>query len=73
MAQSKTHSFAESITNTAVGYLINLAAQAVIFPVFSVHVTLSTNIKIGLIFTVISIARGYLLRRWFTSRTEAAP
>lgn len=73
MAQSKTHSFAESITNTAVGYLINLAAQAIIFPAFGLHVTLSTNIKIGLIFTVISIARGYLLRRWFTRRTEAAP
>lgn len=71
MTQTRAHSFLESITNTAVGYVINLTAQVLIFPVFGIYVPLRTNIGISLFFTVISIARGYALRRWFTGKTEA--
>lgn len=71
MIQSKRNSLIESVTNTAVGYLVACASQAAIFPLFGVHVPISTNLKMGLWFTVISIVRSYLLRRWFTRRTEA--
>lgn len=70
--QSRTHSILESVTNTAIGYLVALASQVMLFPLVGIHVPLSTNAKLGLWFTVISIARGYLLRRWWTRRTEAA-
>lgn len=70
MSQSRKNSLVESVTNTVVGYGINLGAQIIIFPVFGVSIPLSSNIKIGLLFTVISIARGYVLRRLFTRRTE---
>lgn len=73
MTQSRAYSLIESLTNTAVGYVINLTAQILIFPVFGIYVPLKTNIGISLFFTVISIARGYLLRRVFTHRTEAMP
>jgi hypothetical protein len=70
--QTRTHSLAESMANVAIGYLVALASQLVIFPCFGIHVPLRTNIEIGLWFTAVSIARSYCLRRWFTKRTEAA-
>lgn len=68
--QRRTHSLIESLTNTAVGYLVALASQLVIFPCFGIHVPLRTNLAIGAWFTAVSIVRGYCLRRWFTRRTE---
>lgn len=70
--QSRAHSFLETCTNTAIGYLVAVGSQIVIFPFFGVHVPVSANFKIGLWFTLISIVRGYLLRRFFTKRTEVA-
>ena len=66
MRQSKRHSFAESLCNVAIGYLIALASQLVIFPLYGVHVPLSSNIYIGLWFTAVSIIRSYCIRRFFT-------
>lgn len=63
--QSRRASLIESITNTVVGYGINLAGQIVLFPIFGIHVPLSVNLAIGLAFTGLSIARGFVLRRGF--------
>lgn len=63
--QSKTGSIIESLVNVAVGYLVALIAQIVIFPVFGIQVPFSTQNKIVILFTVISIVRSYLLRRTF--------
>lgn len=68
--QSKRNSFIESLTNVAIGYLVALASQLAIFPLFGVNLPLSDNILIGLWFTAISIIRSYALRRVFTARTE---
>ena len=62
-SQSRTHSLLESIVNVAIGYGIALAAQLIIFPLFGINVSLRDNLRIGLIFTVVSIARSYVLRR----------
>lgn len=58
-------SFAEACCNTAIGYFINLAGQLVFFPLFGIHVALSTNLQIGAAFTGISVARTYFVRRAF--------
>lgn len=63
--QSKLDSFVESILNTAIGYLFAVAGQLIIFPYYGLVVDMATNIKIGLFFTVISIVRGYGIRRLF--------
>jgi uncharacterized protein (DUF2062 family) len=68
--QTRAQSLIESMTNTAIGYAVAVASQVAIFPLFGIHVPVSTNLKIGLWFTVISIIRGYALRRWFTRKTE---
>lgn len=65
MQQSKRHSLLEAVTNTAVGYFINLGVQIVVFPLFGMHITLAENVGIGAIFTGVSIARGYILRRLY--------
>lgn len=72
MIQSKRNSLIEAVTNTIIGYSINLFAQVIIFPLFGLHASLKQNVGIGLAFTGISVARQYILRRWFTKKTEVA-
>ena len=68
--QSKKHSFIESVTNIAIGYTVALATQLVVFPLVGVEASLSQNFMIGGYFTVVSLIRSYVIRRWFTKRTE---
>jgi len=58
-------SLVESFANIAVGYVVALLSQLAIFPMFGIHVTLTDNLAIGAWFTVISLVRSYVLRRWF--------
>lgn len=70
MIQSKKHSLIESMTNVAIGYSVALVSQIIIFPVFDIHILLHENMLIGAWFTAISIARSYVVRRYFTRKTE---
>ena len=72
MNQTRLGSFIESCMNVAIGYGIALASQLLVFPWFGIHIPLSSNLAIGGIFTVISIARSYIIRRWFNARLHAA-
>ena len=63
--QSRKFSLIESITNVLVGYGVALVTQISVFPIFGMSVTLGDNLKIGAIFTVVSILRSYVLRRMF--------
>ena len=65
MAQSKSRSWKEAFTNIAIGYLINFVANLVVFPMFGYNITIADNIIIGLVFTVISVIRQYVVRRYF--------
>ena len=67
MSQSRAQSALETAANITFGYGINFAANLTILPMFGYHVTVRDNITIGLIYTVISIARSYLLRRGFNA------
>ena len=63
--QSKKMSLLETCASTAIGYVVAILAQVLVFPLFSLTVSLSQNLAIGAIFTVVSIARGYCVRRLF--------
>lgn len=67
--QSKSHSFAESLLNILIGYIVALVSQVYIFPLYGINVSLETNMEIGLWFTLISLVRSYILRRWFNKLT----
>lgn len=63
--QSRLGSFIESLANVVLGYGIAVGAQILIFPLFGVVIPLSSNLAIGIIFTLVSLVRSYLLRRLF--------
>jgi len=65
--QSRRRSLLESATNVVVGYLVALASQLAVFPMFDIHVSLQSNLGIGAWFTGISLARSYALRRMFNA------
>jgi len=63
--QTRPQSMIEAFINVLIGYFVALATQMIVFPLYDMEVSLSQNIQIGLIFTVVSITRSYLLRRLF--------
>ena len=65
MTQSRAMSLVEAVANVVVGYGVAVVTQILIFPIFGLHTTLAQNLKMGAVFTVVSIGRSYLLRRVF--------
>lgn len=65
MAQSRLGSAVEAVANVAVGYTINMLANFLIFPLFGWSLTLGENLLLGVIYTAISLARSFVLRRVF--------
>jgi len=65
MRQSRRMSLVEALANVAVGYGVAVATQIAVFPRFGLETTMSENLAIGAIFTVVSIVRSYSLRRVF--------
>lgn len=66
MAQTRIGSFAEAWGNILIGFWINYGANMLILPLFGFHgLTAGKNFVIGIIYTFISLARSYALRRWF--------
>lgn len=65
MTQSRRLSLVEAITNVAVGYVLAVITQIVVFPGFGIHPSLGENLAIGSIFTGISLLCSYALRRLF--------
>ena len=65
MKQSRLVSLLEAMANVAVGYILAITTQIVVFPWFGLEVTLGEHLAIGSVFVAVSLARGYLLRRLF--------
>lgn len=63
--QSKKWSLIEALSNTLFSFGISVYIQWAIFPYFGIHVSLSTNISLVLIFMAVSVVRGYFFRRFF--------
>jgi hypothetical protein len=63
--QTRAQSLIESGANVAIGYGVSLAAQIAVFPLFGIRTSMRDNLLIGAIFTAISIARSYAVRRLF--------
>ena len=68
MRQSRMISLVEAVANVVVGYGVAVLVQVLLFPLFGLTVTFRQNLAIGLVFTAVSIARSYLLRRAFEAR-----
>jgi hypothetical protein len=68
MSQTKLGSFIEAWVNVLIGFTINYIANLLIFPLFGFHISLLDNLYMGLLYTLISVARSYCIRRWFNAR-----
>lgn len=68
MSQTRLGSLIEAIVNVIIGFSINWVANLYILPMYGFNVTGQQAFSMGMIFTVISIARSYALRRWFNAR-----
>ena len=66
--QSKVESLIESSINILIGYTVAVLSQLLIFPIFNIHIPLVDNLLIGVYFTVISLLRSYVIRRYFNKR-----
>lgn len=71
MTQTRLGSLIEVCINIAIGLAINWTANIFVLPLYGFHVTGVQALSIGLVFTVISVARSYVIRRWFNARLHA--
>lgn len=71
MNQTRLGSLIEAVFNTAIGFTISLVANPLIFPLFGFHITVGGNLMMGMIYTVISVARSYVIRRFFNAKLHA--
>ena len=67
--QTRVMSLVESAANIVVGYGVAVITQLMVFPLFGLAASLADNLVIGLIFTIVSLARSYALRRFFNARS----
>jgi len=65
VSQPRRGSMIEAVANVVIGYWIAVGAQMAIFPLFGVHLPVSDNLMIAVLFTVVSLIRSYALRRLF--------
>lgn len=72
MKQSKFQSLVESITTVAIGFVVAWVVQLIVFPMYGIDIDHGTHLEIVGIFTVVSIIRSFLVRRFFNGRNHAA-
>lgn len=65
MTQTRLGSLIEASANIVIGFTINFCANLLVLPLFGFAVTAGQAFHIGLIFTVIALARMYVIRRYF--------
>jgi len=71
MKQSKKESLVEQVLNVGSGWVVSLLVWAfLISPLYNIETSLAENMGITIIFTFISIVRGYMWRRYFNKRLE---
>jgi len=64
--QTKTQSLLESVLNILVGAVVAFSSQYVIFPMVGIEeISFATHLEITAWFTLISVARSYIIRRYF--------
>ncbi len=63
--QTKLMSLIEASLNVTIGYLCAVVTQMIVFPLFGIYLPLHSNFTLALVFTLISLVRNYIIRRWF--------
>lgn len=65
MSQSRLFSGFEAVANVLIGYVVAVLGQLLVYPAVGLNVSLRQSLQIGLVFTALSLARSYAVRRLF--------
>jgi hypothetical protein len=68
--QTKKHSIFESITNTIIGLLTTLIFSPLIYGIVGIKYTFNQLGMATILFTILSIIRGYVVRRFFNNKIK---
>lgn len=66
--QTKKNSFIEAVVNTFTGFLINLAFTPLFYWVCGINTNVAQISAVTLLFTLLSVARSYIIRRFFNKK-----
>lgn len=64
LQQTKLDSFLEALFSTFIGFMVSLVTNMAVMPMMGIPVSFSQNLVLTIIFTFVSVARSYLVRRW---------
>jgi hypothetical protein len=70
--QTRLGSFIEVCINIGIGFSINFVMNLTLFPLFGWDISVGENLLLGCIYTVVSVIRGYIVRRWFEGKIHEA-
>ncbi len=65
--QSRLMSAIETVTNVVIGYVVAVAANWLVLPLFGFAVSMGDGAAIGFAFTLIALIRSFGLRRLFAT------
>lgn len=68
MSQSRKASLVEVCTNLLIGFIVAVLAGQILYPLHGAQISLGSNVVLTVEFTIISLLRGYAVRRWFNSK-----
>ena len=69
--QSKLESLSEAVFNTFIGFVIAFISQLVFFPIVGIEANLAQNFILTILFTLVSIIRTYIIRRYFNKKSKS--
>lgn len=71
--QSRSASAFETLTSTVMGFLLSIWVQRILFPAMGHDLALTENMIVASVFTVVSLLRGYAIRRTFNALRDQLP
>jgi hypothetical protein len=64
-SQSRSMSLVETVASTGIGLFINTVANFTLLPLWGLHPSVSDSVALAVMFTGLSVCRGFVLRRLF--------
>ena len=68
--QSRLASLIESLTNVAIGMVVSFFGQIVVSHWYNLPLNFAQNMQIVLFFTVLSVLRSFVVRRWYNRKVR---
>lgn len=66
--QTKKQSFIEALINVAIGFCVTLVFSPVIYWLCDVKVNMAQTWSVTFLFTILSVLRSYVVRRFFNHK-----